>query len=142
MKKTIYLLTIIFSLALVSSSCEKEPADDPKTLTLEQAYPEWKNLTWVSTDGASLTTTYPRISIKIVGDSITMIQLLKFPQLDRLTQYNGFYDMMTITGNTVKFSQKNNWGEAVGTFSKTNTHITLTTYGNVTESHVYVLKIN
>lgn len=64
MKKLTYLLSIMFAVALLSMSCEKEDPIVPEQ-TLAELYPDWVNLTWVSTNGNSDPTVLPRISFSI-----------------------------------------------------------------------------
>jgi len=79
MKKVTYLMTILFAVALMSTSCCKDdPVPEPQTL--EEQYPEWSDLSWVSTDGndvnyaGELEDTYPRIEITINDDELTFKQ--------------------------------------------------------------------
>ena len=126
----------MFSLVLMSTSCCK-PDDETPVQTFEQTYPDWKNLTWVSTDNSSLSTTYPKLNITIVGDNISVNQPINATQA-----YNGSYDGMVVQGTTsgtVGFGMP---AEITGTFSKSGSQITLTTKGLSTTSHVYVLQIN
>jgi hypothetical protein len=76
MKKAIYLATLMFAMVLMNTSCEK-PDDPTPVKTLEQQFPDWKNLTWVETRLVStneVVNNYAEISIKIVGDVITFTQ--------------------------------------------------------------------
>jgi hypothetical protein len=81
MKKIMFLL--MFSMILVSTSCEKEDVE-PKTTTktLEQQFPEWKNLTWVSTVPAPLLN--DKLNIKIVGNVITVTISNMYSSTDKL----------------------------------------------------------
>ena len=75
MKKVIYFATLIFSLVLMSASCEKDDTTPDVKKTLEQLNPDWSSLTWnktvVSSNGASVS--YPKLSFTIVGNVITRI---------------------------------------------------------------------
>jgi len=138
MKKRTYLMTLIFTaIVLMACSCEKDDPVVPEPQTLEEQYPEWVNLTWVSTDGADETYIYPRLNITIDGDDVTVNQPHSEPDPEE-NSYNGFYDEMTISGNYVDFGD----GDVTGTFTSDDVHITLTTFGFMTTEHVYVLKIN
>ncbi len=84
MKRITYLLMLMFATVLINIGCEKEnstpatPVTPPVAQTLEQKYPDWKNLTWVSTQKIDHNTgvTYnglinPRFYFVIVGDEVT-----------------------------------------------------------------------
>jgi len=80
MKKVTYLLTIMFAVVLMSTSCCE---DDPVVpdLTLEEQYSEWSNLSWVSTNGNDVNyqpveETYPRLYIRIEGNVATVTDSL------------------------------------------------------------------
>jgi hypothetical protein len=141
MKKITYLSILMFSLILMSTSCCKE--DDPTTQTVAELYPDWANLTWISTDNASLATTYPKLNISIVGDNITMNQPINATQA-----YNDTFITMNVSeGNSGSVTFTNAMGSVTGTFTKiivggVTTQISLTTKGLSTTSHVYVLKVN
>ncbi len=122
MKKFTYVLALMFSLVLINTSCEKDPATADQTLA--QMYPDWVNLTWVSTDGASLATTYPKLNIKIVGDVVTITKNLNSTQ-----SIIGKYSKMTAPSNTVTFS------DVIGEFNGLGTTLTCT---NVSETIVEV----
>lgn len=132
MKKVAYFLTLVLALTLINVSCCKD--DDPANQTLAEMYPDWANLTWVSTDGASLVTTYPRLNITIIGDNGTINQPINATQ-----SYNDNFAVMTVSGNNVTFAAPAN---VTGTFTKNGSQITLTTKGLSTTNHVYVLQIN
>lgn len=138
MKNLAYISTLIFALVLMNTSCTK-PADD--ALPYVQQYPNWKNLTWVSTDGVSNTGVYPRLQISIdANNEIKVVQQLSVVANDT---YNGTYAEMSVTGNVVSFSKSTNGAISVtGTFTINGSQITLNTSGLSTSSHIYVLKIN
>ena len=75
MKNLIYLFTVIFAVAVMSTSCD--PIEDP---TLEDLNPEWTNLSWVSTNGGD---PYPELTIEIQGNDV-IVTLTKFNG----TEYN------------------------------------------------------
>jgi hypothetical protein len=95
---------------LFTTSCEKDPVTDPVNQTLSLQYPDWKNLGWVSTNGASLSTTYPRLTIIIGvvlgannGEEVIAVTDIKLVN-NIPTVYNNFYETMTVTPTSVKFS--------------------------------------
>ena len=105
MKKVTYFLILMFSLVLTSTSCEK---DDPivPTQTLEQMYPDWANLTWISTNGS--TNSYPKLDISISDDVILLTETLQLPAPyfeDMPTYYR--YSGLEITATTVTFTKPN-----------------------------------
>ena len=134
----------MFAVALMSTSCCK---DDPVVpdLTLEEQYPDWVNLSWVSTDGVDATMNsniYPRLNITIVGNDVTVNQPHSAPDPEE-NAYNGFYSTMSVSGADVIFGTPSNG--VVGTFTVDGSQIILTTFGlmNTNDSeneHVYVLE--
>lgn len=130
------------AMTLLSVSCSKDsltPGSVTDGKTLEQTYPDWKNLTWVSTDGSTSVDKYPKLSISISGDIITVFQ----PVVDANHSYTGKYDKITISGNTTVlfYHATNQAPDVTGTFTNNGTQITLTTKGLSTTSNVYVLEI-
>jgi hypothetical protein len=125
MKKFTYVLALMFSLVLINTSCEK-PNDtpDPVVKTLEQTYPSWKNLKWEGTDNVFTTDKYPKLTITIVGDVVTITKKLNSTQ-----SIIGKYSKMTAPSNTVTFS------DVIGDFNGLGTPLTCT---NVSETTVEV----
>ena len=138
MKKVTYLLVLMFSLTLMSTSCDKDEPIVPDK-TLEQLYPDWANLTWVSTDGWTDPDVAPnKLNITIVGNKVTFNQP---------PSYNKILDKITIQGDIIKFGEVNGSIDIVsGTFTNDGSYITIKTYGLYTKKpefyHTYVLKIN
>lgn len=136
MKKATYILILIVSLVVATASCSKE--DDPIVKSLEEQYPAWVNLTWVSTDGFSTSDTYPRLEITIVGDLVTVTKKITVS-----TAIIGKYTQANISGSTATFTDVYEDYNGTGrTLTCTNvdvesTQITLTCLGNT-----YVLQIN
>jgi len=101
MKKVTYLLVLMFSLVLTSASCDK--SDDPTPeQTLEQMYPDWSNLTWVSTNGETAQMNpniYPRISFTIVGDLVNF-KVIKNVVGAGIVTYNFNYGGLEVTTTT------------------------------------------
>ena len=140
MKKVTYLIVLMFSLVLLSASCEK---DEPVVKqTLEEQYPDWSNLTWVSTDGKTAETkpdVYPRLNITINGDNGTIRQTMDGDGW----YYNEQFSTITIESNTITFTGHYAvYISRTGTFEKNGTQITLVTKGMIKDSHTYVLQIN
>lgn len=135
----------MFSLALMSASCEKDEPIVP-TQTLEEQFPDWSDLTWVSTDGVSDQFTYPRLNIKIVSNVISVDQ-----PSDGTHSLMGKYTRITISGNNFTLDDdaipdSNDDPIVAGTFTKTGNQIIIITNGimnpNPIYSHTYVLQIN
>jgi hypothetical protein len=145
MKKVICLFSLMLALVLMNTNCTKPTDDNPIVQTLRQKYPDWKNLTWVSTDGANLTSTYPRLNISItaVGDTVKTNQ----PMDNGGYSMNGWYGSIGVQGTNVTFSipYNNTMIDFVCTNVVINENaktVTLYTGGLLTAKHTYVLKIN
>jgi len=93
MKKVTYVLVLMFSLVLMSTSCCK---DDPivPDQTFEELYPDWVNLTWVSTNDVTDPAIRPQISFTITGDEVT------FKYKSAVTDYTYKYDGFEVTSTT------------------------------------------
>ena len=141
MKKVIYLLTILFAVVLINISCEKEdPVDIKLEKTLAEQYPDWTNLSWISTDGNDDRNAYPQFSITIFNNSVLVIQ-----PCDSLSRYYYIFEEMSVNtdgtftiGSTVGFY-------IYGTYVKNETQFTLITFGlqnkyEPTNEHTYVLE--
>ena len=140
MKKAIYFLILMSAMTILTISCTK-PADDE--LPFQVQYPDWKNLTWVSTDGSSLATTYPKLNISVDGNNVITVRQPYAAPNPQANEYVGTFAKMTIVGNTVSFTEVTNQAlDVTGTFTKSGSQITLTTLGFTNTSRVYVLKIN
>lgn len=102
MKKVAYLLTVLFAVALMSTSCEK---DDPivPDQTLEEQYPEWSDLEWVSTNGSQ--TEYPRIDILIIGDLVTLTELRDLRAPAGVQPFPMQYEGIELTASTITFTE-------------------------------------
>jgi hypothetical protein len=136
-------------LVLLSTSCKKDD-NNPivNTKTLEELYPDWANLTWVSTKENGVFVEYPRFEIMIVGDTITL-KGWSYIDEDNNIFYNPqdykkiSFDTITSTTGTVTISDlviKKPYGDGI-TFGyiidKSNNNIIL-----AHNNHIYTLKIN
>lgn len=144
MKTFLNFLFVLFIVSIFSSGCEKEEPV-PEKQTLEKQYSDWSDLTWVNTDGIDSIQNpdiYPRLSISIIDDTITIEHLHFIKEYNiGVTVYRAFHDELIIDGNIVTF--KGGIGQVTGTFEKTTTHIKITTKGLIKEPiHEYLLKIN
>jgi len=144
MKKVTYLMTILFAVALMSTSCCKDDPIVPEPETLEEQYPEWSDLSWVSTDGndvnhTPIEETYPRLEISIVGE---------YANIHQATNgigggYAGSFPEVTISGDVITFSG-DGFKVITGTFEWESNSVTFTTFGLMDDDipdneHVYVL---
>lgn len=139
MKKATYLMTILFAVAMMSTSCEKEDPIVPDTL--EEQYPEWSNLSWVSTDDKDASwqpveDTYPRLEISIIGD---IVQITQPYNSEAGHHYFGEFTEIIITGNVISFKD-DTFKVVTGTFSVNGNQITFTTKGLMTTEHEYILQ--
>ena len=75
MKK--FILFSMMLLAFAVTSCEKEETPEPQQQTLEQLYPDWKNLTWLETyrNSDNVKVQYPRMSITIDSNLVTIVTI-------------------------------------------------------------------
>lgn len=136
MKKIAYLSMLFVALTLMSFSCEKND-DDVIPQTLEEKYPDWSNLTWVSTDGS--VDTYPRMNITITGNTCVFSQ----PYNGTGGIYTESFSNMLVTSSSVTFSgNAGNDATITGTYTKSGSQITLITKGFIANSRTYVLQIN
>ena len=104
MKKVIYLMTILFTVVLMSTSCEKE---DPIVQTLEEQYPEWSNLFWVSTnENSNELTASPQLNIVIIDNVVHLTETIDVPTLG-MSDYTMEYGGITLTTTTIEFNQPN-----------------------------------
>ena len=127
----------MFALVLMNTSCCKPDDETPLPYVLQ--YPDWQNLTWVSTDGNSLVTTYPKLNITIDGNN----QIKVVQPYSSTGTYSGTYTMMNVNGNNVSFTNSiDNAGDITGTFTKSGTQITLTTKGHTAVERIYILQIH
>lgn len=136
----------MFSLVLMSTSCEKDEPVVPEQ-TLEEMFPDWSNLTWVSTDGITADVDpliYPRLVINISGDNGTFRQL----RSEDGRYYNLTFHVLNIVDNTVTFKENfADFHSITGTFTNDGEFIILTSHcfgdkANPDDEHKYKLKIN
>lgn len=130
MKKVAYLTMMFVALTLMSFSCSKDDDDPIVPQTLEEKYPDWKNLTWFSTDGVSAPDTYPKLEITISDNLVTVTKTTdNSPIIGKYTQAN-------ISSSTATFSGVyQDYNGTGSTLTCTNvtvgaTQITLTCLGN------------
>lgn len=138
MKKVTYLMMLVLSVAFLTISCEKdEPVTPEQKLTLEEQYPDWANLVWVSTDGFTGENVLPKLSITIVGNVVTVTNTYKTSD-DRIVNDWCNYDEIVVNEDgTFEIETVD------GTYVKNGKFFTLVTSGNLNENniHTFCLKV-
>ncbi len=106
--------------------------------TLEERYPGWTNLTWISTDDNSRG--FPRMEISIHENVVTIRQ-----HTSDTVFVSQEYTTMYLLGNTLTLKDKNK-GSLTGFFWQTDSTIILKTKGLADQylenPHTYALKKN
>jgi hypothetical protein len=133
-----YILPVVlFSVAAYFAiSCSGRGNDKATAFnTLEQRYPDWTNLTWVSTDRDS--DAFPRINITIEDDTLTIHQQNSLTEKD-----SGNYTMVAILGNIITFEGKET-GRLTGSYKQTDSTFMIRTRAlSPDEIHTYLLEKN
>jgi len=140
MKLTFSFVILVIFLTLCMVSCGRNGADNKSGAiqTLEERYPGWTNLTWISTDG--ITRGFPRMDFTIRENVVTIRQY---------TSDTGFvskeYTIMYLLGNTLTLEDKNK-DRLTAFFWQTDSTILIKTKGLADEyldnPHTYALKKN
>jgi hypothetical protein len=138
MKNFLPFVSLVIFLSLCMISCGKKDADKKPVQTLEERYPGWANLTWISTDDNSRA--FPRMEITIRKNVVTIRQH---------TSDTGFvsqeYSMMYLLGNTVTLEDKNK-DRLTAFYWQTDSTIMIKTKGLADQylenPHTYALKKN
>jgi hypothetical protein len=132
MKKLAYLTMMFVTLTLMSFSCCKDDDDPIVPQTLAEKYPNWVNLTWYSTDGDYSAGKYPKLSITITDNIVTIIKKMSASGSDIVSKYTA----MNVSTGTVTFSSVYEDYNGLGTsltctgVSENVLQITLTCAGN------------
>gem|GEM_PF-2805391 len=125
----------------VTTSCEKEETPEPQQQTLEQLYPDWKNLTWLETyrNSDNVKVQYPQMSITIDSNLVTIVTTLSSTNVITNT-----YSKIAITGNDRNYIEfRNNEPPTdVYKFEKNNNNNTITLDNGSPYLYRYILKIN
>lgn len=133
-------LPIIFLVAFINS-CEKDPVV-PEQETLEEQFPEWSNLSWVSTDGVDSImdpNIYPRLYISIANDEAVITEKYNHHDVD---YYNWrVFTKLIIVGDVITFTNENTIHKFIGIFTSNDDTITVTTsfFNGITE-RTYILQ--
>lgn len=145
MKKLVLLLTLFVAVAI--TGCKK---DDDQPQTLEQKYPEWKKLTWISTT-VSPEFSFYKLDVSIDGDVITttFTDVNNTKTVDRYRDMHIDWDIIEQTNTGFIYSTTSgavlfSWGispadRATWSFEINRTEKTITVFAN---PNTYKLKIN
>jgi hypothetical protein len=140
MKRIFPYMSLVMFLSFCMISCGRKEASKKSNAiqTLEERYPGWANLTWISTDDNSRG--FPRMEISIRENVVTIRQYTSDTVF-----VSQEYSMMYLLGNTLTLVDKNN-GRLTGFFWQTDSTIMIKTKGLVDEylvnPHTYALKKN
>jgi hypothetical protein len=140
MKKILPYVSMVIFLSFCMVSCGRKDANKKSTAiqTLEERYPGWTNLTWISTDDNSRA--FPRMEISIRENVVTIRQHTS-DTVFVLQEYT----MMYLLGNTLTLEDKNK-GRLTGFYWQTDSTIMIKTKGLADEflenPHTYALKKN
>ena len=140
MKKTVPYVSLVLFLSFCMFSCGRKDANKKSVAmqTLEERYPGWTNLTWISTDDNSRG--FPRMEISIHENVVTIRQ-----HTSDTVFVSQEYTTMYLLGNTLTLKDKNK-GSLTGFFWQTDSTIILKTKGLADQylenPHTYALKKN
>lgn len=138
MKKFTYLLIVLLAFAV--TGCEK---DEASKKTLEELYPEWKNLTRIATydNETDVSVDYPRVEyIKIEGDTV---KISKRDGSNGISNIGIFYGIDVNSNKEIIYFRNNNYTWDY-TFKKNGDKMILNTILNDGDSCIYryEMKIN
>jgi hypothetical protein len=140
MKKLFLFVSLVIFLSISMISCGRKDADKKTTAiqTLEERYPEWAHLTWISTDDN--TRAFPRMEISIRKNVVTIRQHTS--DTDFVSQE---YAMMYLLGNTLTLENKKK-DRLTAFYWQTDSTIMVKTKGLADQylenPHTYALKKN
>jgi hypothetical protein len=140
MKKIFPFVSLFIFLSLCMVSCGRKDANKNSIglQTLEERYPGWENLTWISTDNNSRA--FPRMEISIKENVVTIRQ-----HTSDTAFVSHEYNLMYLLGNTLTLKDNNN-DRLTGFYWQTDSTIMIKTKGLVDEylenPHTYALKKN
>jgi hypothetical protein len=130
MKKLTYLVVLMFSLVLMSTSCSKDDDEIVPQKTLQELYPEWNGFDGI----AQASPQNAELSITIVDNVVNISHVTEDG-----CQIYGDFDEINISGNNITFSQEDGFVVVTGTFTKNGSAIkSFTTYGISITEHTYV----
>jgi hypothetical protein len=140
MKKLFPFVSLVIVLSFCMDSCGRKDTNKKSAAikTLEERYPGWANLTWISTDDNSRA--FPRMEISIRENVVTIRQ-----HTSDTVFVSHQYSMMYVLGNTLTLEDKND-GRLTGFYWQTDSTIMIKTKGLADEylenPHTYMLKKN
>ena len=140
MKKILPYVSLVMFLSFCMFSCGRKDANKKSVAmqTLEERYPGWTNLTWISTDENPRA--FPRMEISIHENVVTIRQ-----HISDTAFVSQEYTMMYLLGNTLTLEDKNK-GRLTAFYWQTDSTIMLKTRGLVDdypdESAFHLLKKN
>ncbi len=140
MKKIFPYVSLVILLSFSMFSCGRKDTSKKSVAmqTLEERYPGWTNLTWISTDNNSKA--FPRMEISIHENVVTIRQ-----HTSDTVFASQEYTTMYLLGNTLTLKDKNK-GSLTGFFWQTDSTIILKTKGLADQylenPHTYALKKN
>jgi len=140
MKKTVPYVSLVMFLSFCMFSCGRKDANKKSAAmqTLEERYPGWANLTWISTDDNSRA--FPRMEISIQDNVVTIRQ-----HTSDTVFISQEYTIMYLLGNTVTLEDDNH-DRLTGFFWQTDSTIKVKTKGLADEylenPHTYELRKN
>ena len=140
MKRIFPFVSLVIFLSFCMVSCGKKDAKKKSVAiqTLEERYPGWANLTWISTDNNSRA--FPRMEISIRDNVVTIRQYTSDTVF-----VSQEYTIMYLLGNTLTLEDNNN-DRLTGFFWQTDSTIKVKTKGLADEylenPHTYTLKKN
>ncbi len=141
MKKFTYLLIVLLAFAVTGCEKDEDMPEAPKK-TLEELYPDWKNLTWIATfiNETNESVPYPRVEyIKIEGDTV---EISKHDGSNGISNIGTFYGIDVDSNKEIIYFRNNNytWGY---TFKKNGNKMILDTILNDTKyPYRYEMRIN
>ena len=140
MKRIFPFVSLVIFLSFCMVSCGRKDTSKKSVAmqTLEERYPGWTNLTWISTDDNSRG--FPRMEISIQDNVVTIRQ-----HTSDTVFVSQEYTTMYLLGNTLTLKDKNK-GSLTGFFWQTDSTIILKTKGLADQylenPHTYALKKN
>ena len=140
MKKIFPYVSLVMFLSFCMFSCGRKDANIKSAAmqTLEERYPGWANLTWISTDDNSRA--FPRMEISIQDNVVTIRQ-----HTSDTVFISQEYTIMYLLGNTVTLEDDNH-DRLTGFFWQTDSTIKVKTKGLADEylenPHTYELRKN
>ena len=140
MKKIFPFVSLVIFLSLGMVSCGTKNADKKSLAfqTLEERYPAWSNLTWISTDKGKMD--FPRMDISIRKNVVTIRQ-----HTSDTNFVSREYTMMFFFGNSLTLEDKNK-GRLTAFYWQTDSTVLIRTLGLTVEypenTHSYLLRKN